>query len=519
MNQSTFRAIIILESFLAILIVLGGLGWIPIGSDLLLPLRWVFLLTLVFYGWKSGKSLTFWILLCLLIGAETGYDFPEIGKSLDVLSKIFLKLIKAIVAPLLFSTLVVGIAGHDDSKQIGRMGIKAFTYFITATSIALVFGLVAINFTQAGYHPGIRKEKAEKLQSKAAGVKKNWKEIASPGIVERTEKMISAYEIAPDSIKPSIIQAGIDSMQVTIAAARKTADTPPKQEFKDFLVNIFPENIAKAIAENQVLQVVIFSLIFGMGVSASGNDHRKKMVSICESLTQVMFKFTGIVMYFAPIGVLGAMAAAVSAMGLDVFMPMLHLIGTLYLALFFFVVIVFGLVIWIMKINLKKFWKAVQEPVSIAFSTASSEAALGSAMVSLKKYGVPEKFISFVLPTGMSFNLDGTTLYLSCAAVFVAQATGHEIASSVSAQVSLLLVLLITSKGVAGVARASLIILMGTIGQFGIPDWPIYLILGVDVLMDMVRTGVNMLGNCLATVVVAKWEGEFDDRSMAEIIN
>jgi proton glutamate symport protein len=200
-------------------------------------------------------------------------------------------------------------------------------------------------------------------------------------------------------------------------------------------------------------------------------------------------------------------------------MPMLHLIGTLYLALFFFVVIVFGLVIWIMKINLKKFWKAVQEPVSIAFSTASSEAALGSAMVSLKKYGVPEKFISFVLPTGMSFNLDGTTLYLSCAAVFVAQATGHEIASSVSAQVSLLLVLLITSKGVAGVARASLIILMGTIGQFGIPDWPIYLILGVDVLMDMVRTGVNMLGNCLATVVVAKWEGEFDDRSMAEIIN
>jgi proton glutamate symport protein len=370
---------------------------------------------------------------------------------------------------------------------------------------------MAINFTKAGYHPGINREKAEKLQSKASGVKKSWKDLAAPGIVDRADKMIAAYEIAPDSIRPNIVQAGIDSIQATIASAKTEAAKPPKQEFKDFLVNIFPENIAKAIAENQVLQVVIFSLIFGFGVSASASEHKKKIVSFCESLTQVMFKFTGIVMYFAPIGVLGAMASAVSAMGLDVFVPMLQLIGTLYMALAMFVIVVFGSVIWFMKINIKKFWAAAKEPVSIAFSTASSEAALGSAMQSLKAYGVPEKFISFVLPTGMSFNLDGTTLYLSCAAVFVAQATGHSIASSIPEQISLLLVLLITSKGVAGVARASLIILMGTIGQFGIPDWPIYLILGVDVLMDMVRTGVNMLGNCLATVVVAKWEGEFED--------
>jgi proton glutamate symport protein len=511
MNKKQLNILLGADALLSLFSLLVGLSIIPLGHDVAMILRWVALAGLAFYGWKGQKSLTFWILTCLVIGAAVGYDFPEVGKSLDVCSKIFLKLIKAIVAPLLFSTLVVGIAGHDDSKQIGRMGIKAFTYFITATSIALVFGLLAINFTGAGYHKGINREKAEKLQSKASGVKKNWKDLAAPGIVDRTDKMIAAYETAPDSVRPSIVQAGIDSIQSTIASAKKLADTPPKQEFKDFLVNIFPENIAKAIADNQVLQVVIFSLIFGFGVSAAGGEHRKKIVSFCESLTQVMFKFTGIVMYFAPIGVLGAMASAVSAMGLDVFVPMLQLIGTLYMALFFFVVIVFGFVIWLMKINIRKFWAAVKEPVSIAFSTASSEAALGSAMQSLKAYGIPEKFISFVLPTGMSFNLDGTTLYLSCAAVFVAQATGHSIASSIPEQISLLLVLLVTSKGVAGVARASLIILMGTIGQFGIPDWPIYLILGVDVLMDMVRTGVNMLGNCLATVVVAKWEGEFEE--------
>jgi proton glutamate symport protein len=195
-------------------------------------------------------------------------------------------------------------------------------------------------------------------------------------------------------------------------------------------------------------------------------------------------------------------------MGLDVFYPMAKLILTLYGALIEFIFIVFGSIVWFMKINVKKFWQAVKAPVSIAFSTASSEAALGPAMEALEKYGVPRRIVSFVLPTGMSFNLDGTTLYLSCAAVFVAQATDHSIALSIGEQLTLLLVLLLTSKGVAGVARASLIILMGTIGQFGIPEWPIYLILGVDVLMDMVRTGVNMLGNCLATVVIAKWEGE-----------
>ncbi len=456
-------------------------------------------------------SLTFWILAALVLGALLGWLVPEFAINLDILGKIFLKLIKTIVAPLLFATLVVGIAGHGDSAQVGRMGAKAFSYFIAVTSLALVFGLLAINLTKAGDDPRISKEKAEKLQSKASSVKKDWKDVAAPMVVNRTEKIINEYESAPDSLKQGVILRGIDSLQTTFVSAKKIADTPPKQDWKDLILHIFPENIAKSIAENQVLQVVVFSILFGLGVSAAGEEHRKKMVSACETLTAVMFKFTNIVMYFAPFGVLGAMASAVAAMGLDVFIPMAKLIGTLYMALIAFIVIVFGSIVWFMKINVRKFWQAAKTPVSIAFSTASSEAALGPAMEALEKYGVPRRIVSFVLPTGMSFNLDGTTLYLSCAAVFVAQATDHSIALSIGEQLTLLLVLLLTSKGVAGVARASLIILMGTIGQFGIPEWPIYLILGVDVLMDMVRTGVNMLGNCLATVVIAKWEGEGED--------
>jgi proton glutamate symport protein len=459
----------------------------------------------------KNLSLTFWIFAALIVGALIGWKFPEFALQLDILGKIFLKLIKAIVSPLLFATLVVGIAGHGDSKQVGRMGAKAFSYFIAVTSLALVFGLLAINISKAGDDPRINREKAEKLQSKAANVKKDWKDVAAPMVIQRTEKIIGDYENAPDSLKNGVILRGVDSLQATFVSAKKIADVPPKQDWKDIILHIFPENIAKSIAENQVLQVVVFSILFGLGINMAGGEHRDRMVRFCESLTAVMFKFTKIVMYMAPFGVLGAIASAVGALGLDVLIPMGKLILTLYSALIAFVIIVFGSIVWFLKINVKKFWQAARTPVSIAFSTASSEAALGPAMEALEKYGVPRRIVSFVLPTGMSFNLDGTTLYLSCAAVFVAQATDHSIALSIGEQLTLLLVLLVTSKGVAGVARASLIILMGTIGQFGIPEWPIYLILGVDVLMDMVRTGVNMLGNCLATVVIAKWEGEGQD--------
>ncbi|MBK9337529.1 MAG: dicarboxylate/amino acid:cation symporter [Lewinellaceae bacterium] len=463
-------------------------------------------------NWNNLKSsLTFWILMGLVVGAFLGWAVPDFAANLDILGKIFLQLIKTLVAPLLFATLVVGIAGHGDSTSLGRLGAKSFGYFIAVTSLALVFGLLAINLSKAGDDRRIVRENAEKLAPKAASVKKDWKDVAAPMVMGHTEKIIAEYESAPDSLRPGILKSGIDSLQATFSTAKAIADRPPKHDWKYIIAHIFPENIAKSVAENQVLQVVVFSILFGLGINMAGGRHRRMMVSFCESLTAVMFKFTTLVMYVAPLGVLGAMASAVSAMGLDVFIPMAKLVLTLYGALIAFVVIVFGLIVVVMRINVRKFWNAVQSPVTIAFSTASSEAALGPAMEKLEAYGIPRRIVSFVLPTGMSFNLDGSTLYLSCAAIFVAQATDHPIATSISGQLTLLAVLLITSKGVAGVARASVIVLMGTIGQFGIQEWPIYLILGVDVLMDMVRTGVNMLGNCLATVVIAKWEGEFED--------
>ena len=402
-------------------------------------------------NWNNLKnSLTFWIVVALVAGVLTGIFFPEVAKNMDVFSKIFLKLIKTIVAPLLFSTLIIGIAGHADMKQVGRMGWKSILYFEIVTTLALLFGLIAAN-------------------------------VIRPG-------------------------DGID-----LSSIQKTGDiVAQKQDWKDIILHTFPENIAKSVAEGQVLQIVVFSIFFAIGLSMiTKPQHKQTMLEWTESLAEVMFKFTKIVMYFAPIGVFGAMAYAVGKMGYSIFGPILKLVLTLYGSLFFFILLVLLPIALLMKINIPKFLKAVSEPVSIAFGTASSEAALAPAMQKLEAYGVPRKFVAFVLPTGMSFNLDGSTLYLATAAVFVAQAQGIEM--SVGQQVVMMLTLMLTSKGVAGVARASLVILMGTIAMFGLSETPIYIILAVDVIMDMARTSVNMLGNCLATVVVTKWEGEGKD--------
>jgi proton glutamate symport protein len=398
----------------------------------------------------ASRSVTFWIFVALFAGIAVGIAAPEVAKEMDIFSKIFLKLIKTIVAPLLLSTLVIGIAGHADMKQVGRMGWKSIVYFEVATTIALAFGLIAAN-----------------------------------------------------TIRPG---DGIDLSSVDKTSAISVA----KQDWKDIILHIFPENIAKSIAEGQVLQVVVFSIIFAIGLAMVTNQkHKATMLSAMESLAEVMFKFTKIVMYFAPLGVFGAMAFAVGKMGPDVLYKLAKLLLTVYASLVAFVLLVLLPVALLFKIKIVKFLKAVAEPVTIAFGTASSEAALAPAMQRLEEYGVPRKFVSFVLPTGMSFNLDGSTLYLSAAAIFVAQAQGVEL--TIGQQLIMMLTLMLTSKGVAGVARASLVILMGTIATFGLSDTPIYIILAVDVLMDMARTSVNMLGNCLATVVVAKWEGEFED--------
>ena len=395
-------------------------------------------------------TLTHWIFIALVAGIIVGVAAPEVAQNMDVFSKIFLKLIKTIVAPLLFSTLVIGIAGHADMKQVGRMGWKSLLYFELVTTMALAFGLIAANLVRPG-----------------------------------------------DGIDMSNIKA---TEKIAVAS----------QDWKDIILHTFPENIAKSIAEGQVLQIVVFSIFFALGLAMMSNGkHKTIMLDWTESLAEVMFKFTNLVMYFAPIGVFGAMAYAVGKMGPDVLFTLAKLVLTIYASLIAFVLLVLLPIALLFKIKIRKFIKAIAEPVTIAFGTASSEAALAPAMHSLEKYGVPRKFVSFVLPTGMSFNLDGTTLYLAAASLFVAQAAHIEL--SIGQQITMMLTLMLTSKGVAGVARASLVILMGTISMFGLPDTPVYIILAVDVLMDMARTGTNMLGNCLATVVIAKWEKEFED--------
>lgn len=415
----------------------GKIGrWLALGSGL-----W----------YVSGKkSLTLWILYFMALGIETGHDFPAIAEPLKVLSDIFLRLIKTIIAPLLFATLVVGIAGHSSLKQVGRMGLKAIIYFEVVTTIALFIGLAAINLSKAGVGTELH-----------AGEK--------------------------------------ESKRATVLLEQKQSH--------DVILDIFPENIAKSIATNQILQIVVFSILFGIGLAMVKSEEKKRpMLAFAESLSEVMFKFTDIVMYFAPLAVGGAIAYSVAAMGLSNLKNLVYLVFTLYAALIVFIVLVLVPIGLLVKLPFRRFLEAISEPVSIAFSTASSEAALPKAMENLEKMGIPRKVVSFVLPTGYSFNLDGTTLYLSLASVFVAQACGVDL--SLSQQIQMCLILMLTSKGVAGVRGASFLILVSTVASLGLEPEKAFAILAIDAIMDMGRTSVNVLGNCLATYVVARWERE-----------
>jgi len=410
--------------------------------------RWAALVGLVFYAVRR-RSLTAWILIAMLVGAEIGHDWPAVGQSARLLSQIFLRLIKTIIAPLLFATLVVGIAGHSNLRQVGRMGLKSLVYFEVVTTIALFVGLAAINLTRAG-----------------VGV-----------------------------IPPVGLQAaGVTGQTQTAAEA---------------ILNAFPENVAKAVAEGHVLQIVVFSILFGIGLALVAEAKRRPVLEFCEGLAEVMFKFTKLVMYFAPVGVGAAIAYTVGHMGLGILVNLFKLLATLYVALIAFLLFVLLPVALLVRVPLRRFVRAIAEPVSIAFATTSSEAALPLAMQRMEEFGVPRKIVAFVMPTGYSFNLDGSTLYLALASIFVAQAAGIHL--SFGHQIAIVFTLMLTSKGVAGVPRATLVILLGTAASFGLPEWPILAIIGIDELMDMARTSVNVIGNCLATVVVARWEGEFNN--------
>ncbi|MEO8853530.1 MAG: cation:dicarboxylase symporter family transporter [Ginsengibacter sp.] len=411
-------------------------------------LRWLFIATMIVFALYK-KSLTTWILVSMLVGVEIGVDFPEFAKDLRFLSQIFLRLVKTIIAPILFSTLVVGIAGHSDLKQVGRMGWKSLVYFEAVTTIALFIGLVAINISHAGV--GIH---------------------IPPGFHE----------------------------ELPVTAP---------QTWKDVILHIFPENIIKSMYNGDVLPIVVFSVIFGIGLAMVKEEKRKPMLLFSESLAETMFKFTNVIMHFAPFGVGAAIAVTVGHLGLDILFSLVKLLLTLYAALIVFIGVVLFSIAYFLKIPIRQFIKAVSEPVAIAFATTSSESALPIAMENMEKFGVPRKIVSFVLPTGYTFNLDGTTLYLSLASVFVAQAAGIHL--SFGAQLIMGITLMLTSKGVAGVPRASLVILLGTVSSFGLPVWPVMAILGIDELMDMARTSVNVIGNTLASCVIARWEGEFDE--------
>lgn len=412
-------------------------------------LRWLAIIALVVFVARR-RSLTAWILVSMVIGAEVGHDFAGVAVELRFLSQIFLRLITTIVAPLLFATLVVGIAGHSNLRQVGRMGVRALIYFEVVTTFALLIGWVAISISRAG-----------------------------DGIV-----------LPPPP----------EGAQVPQTAPHTWQDT---------VVQIFPQNIARAVAEAQMLQIVVFSMIFAIALAMLDEEKRRPLLSFAESLAETMFRFTRIVMLMAPIGVGAAIAYTVGSLGVGILVNLAKLLATFYVAVAVFVVGVLLPVALLAKVPLRRFIAAVAEPVSIAFATTSSEAALPRAMQAMERIGVPRQIVAFVMPTGYTFNLDGSTLYLSLTSIFVAQAAG--IYLTIGQQFVMLLTLMLSSKGVAGVPRGAVVVLLGTISTFKLPVEPVLVILGIDAILDMLRTSVNVLGNCLATVVIARWEGEYQE--------
>jgi proton glutamate symport protein len=408
-------------------------------------------LLLLAFAASRRRSLTGWIFVAMLAGIELGIDAPHAALASRVFGDIFLRLIRLIVAPLIFGTLVTGIAGHADAKTVGRLGLKSLVYFEVLTTIALLIGLVAINISKAG--------------------------------------------------------VGLNIAAAHTAAAAPGALPPPTLSWQLFLLHIFPENIASAVAENQILQVSVFAIFFGLALCRVSEAKRAPMLRLCESLTEVMFAFTNFVMLYAPVGVAAALAYAVAQSGLGVMLNLGKLALTLYVAIALFALLAMLPALLLARLPLREFLRAVAEPASIAFATSTSEAALPRAIEAMEAYGVPRKIVAFVIPTGYTFNLAGSALYLAIASIFTAQAAG--IHMSLGRQAAMLGVLMLTSKGVGGVARASLVVLLATASIFALPTEPILVILGVDTIMDMGRTVINVVGNCLASAVVARWEGEF----------
>jgi proton glutamate symport protein len=389
-------------------------------------------------------SLTAWIFIGMASGVALGILAPGFARQLAPVSNVFLRLIRSIIAPLLFGTLVVGIAGGGDMKRMGRIGGKAIIYFEVVTTLALFLGLAAVNLVRPGVGIPIQRTAAE---------------------------------------------AAVPQAQTTLSSV---------------LEHIVPVSIVDAMARNDALQIVVFAFLFGAACAAVG-ARSEPVVRFCGSLAEVMFRYTRYVMYLAPLGVGAAIAVTVASKGLGVLFGLGTLILTMYVTSVICIFLVLAPALPLFRIPASAFWRAVREPFLIGFSTASSEAALPLALENMEQFGVPKHIVGFVIPTGYSFNLVGSALYLSLASVFVAQAAGLHL--SLADQLLMMLTLMLTSKGVAGVPRAALVILAGTLATFHLPMEGIAVLLGVDAILDMARTSINVLGNCLASAVVARWEG------------
>ena len=410
----------------------------------------------------KGSRLTIAIFLALFLGIAVGWAFPAFAVKTHVLAEIFLRMVKMIIAPLLFSTLVVGIAGHGDAKSLGRLGVKTIVYFEVVTTVALIIGLGFANL----FKPG-------------------------EGMIDVASRHIAIGEIA------------------------NMASSTPHHSFGEMFLSLFPTSIVQAMADGNLLQIVVFSIFFALAICAVGKK-AQPVVDILNSVTKIMFKFTEYVMMFAPIGIFGAIAYTVGTNGVDILVNYGKVIMALYVALAVFVLIVLLIVCKLVHISFRALIKAIQEPALLTFTTASSEAALPKAMSIMEKFGVPKSIVGFVMPTGYTFNLDGSTLYLAMAVLFSTQLVGIEL--TLEQQLVIMFALMLTSKGVAGVPRASLIVLAGTLTSFNIPILGVAILLGIDQILDMGRTAVNLIGNCVATVVIARWENVFDYNKMNEFL-
>jgi proton glutamate symport protein len=451
-GNAVLRALNLAAAFLFIAGLVAGL--IYPHAEFAIILRWVALGFFIPYSARR-RSLLVWTFFAMLAGAELGVDAPQIAAQCHFLADIFLRLIRMIVAPLIFGGIVTGIAGHNELRGVGRVAIKSIVFFEAVTTIGLILGAVAINLTQAG-----------------AGV-----------------------------TLPASIQAAVP--------------TARPEGWQQILLNIFPENIAKSVADNQILQVAIFALLFGAALATLPEKKRAPLLSVLQSLTETMFRLTRIIMVAAPIAAGAALAYTVGSMGLATLLPLAKLLVTNYVTLVVFLLAVFIPILLLARVPLGRFVAAVAEPAALGFATTSSEVALPLAMERMEEFGVPRWIVSFVIPTGYSFNLTGSTLYLSMAALFAVQAAGMHL--SVGQQIVLLATLALTSKGIAGVPRSTLVVLLAVAGSFQIPTTAVLMLLGVDTLMDMGRTALNVIGNCMAAAVVARWEGELKPPPLAKL--